>query len=89
MLALSPSAHNSKTGLMHCCPLTAQIKGYLFEVVIAGERSSARLADQVKNLDWVARKAKHKGNASSVEMAGVREKIIALIGKGKSVARTL
>jgi mRNA interferase MazF len=81
-LVLSPSAYNSKTGLMLCCPLTTQIKGYPFEVLIAGERPSAALADQVKSLDWVARKAEHKGKASSVEMAEVRAKAIALIEKG-------
>jgi mRNA interferase MazF len=80
-LVLSPSAYNSKTGLMLCCPLTTQIKGYPFEVQIAGERPSAALADQVKSLDWVARKAKYKGKASSVEMAEVRAKVIALVGK--------
>ena len=80
-LVLSPSAYNGKTGLMLCCPMTIQVKGYPFEVLIAGERPSAALADQVKSLDWVVRKAKHKGKASSVEMAEVRAKIIALVGK--------
>ena len=80
-LVLSPSAYNGKTGLMLCCPMTTQVKGYPFEVLIAGERPSAALADQVKSLDWIVRKAKHKGKASSVEMAEVRAKIIALVGK--------
>ena len=81
LLVLSPSAYNGKTGLMLCCPMTSQVKGYPFEVLISGERVSAALADQVKSLDWVVRKARHKGKASSVEMAEVRAKIIALIGK--------
>lgn len=80
-LVLSPSAYNGKTGLMLCCPMTTQVKGYPFEVLIAGERPSAALADRVKSLDWIVRKAKHKGKASSVEMAEVRAKIIALVGK--------
>ena len=80
-LVLSPSAYNSKTGLMLCCPLTTQIKGYPFEVVITGERPSAALADQVKSLDWVARKAKRKGKASPIEVAEVRAKVMALVGK--------
>ena len=29
-LVLSPSAYNSKTGTMLCCPMTTQIKGYPF-----------------------------------------------------------
>ena len=80
-LVLSPSAYNGKTGLMLCSPMTSQVKGYPFEVLIAGARPCAALADQVKSLDWVVRKAKHKGKASSVEMAEVRAKIIALVGK--------
>jgi mRNA interferase MazF len=78
-LVLSPAAYNGKTGLMLCCPLTTQIKGYPFEVAISGNPSSAALADQVKSLDWVARKAKRKGKASPAEMAEVQAKIHALI----------
>lgn len=80
-LVLSPAAYNGKTGLMLCCPMTTQIKGYPFEVSIAGSRPSAALADQVKSLDWVMRKAKYKGKVSSVELAEVRAKIVALIRK--------
>jgi mRNA interferase MazF len=80
-LVLSPSAYNSKTGLMLCCPMTTQIKGYPFEVLIASGRASAALADQVKSLDWVARKATRKGRAAPAELAQARAKIVALLGK--------
>jgi mRNA interferase MazF len=80
-LVLSPSTYNSKTGLMLCCPMTTQVKGYPFEVLITGERPGAALSDQVKSLDWVARKAKYKGKASTAELAEARAKIIALVGK--------
>lgn len=82
-LVLSPSAYNSKTGLMLCCPMTTQIKGYPFEVVIGGDRPQAALADQVKSLDWGARKATRNGQVSSSELADVRAKIGALIGISK------
>jgi mRNA interferase MazF len=80
-LVLSPAAYNSKTGTMVCCPMTTQIKGYPFEVIIheAGV-SSAVLSDQVKNLDWRARKATPKGRASAGELDEVRAKISALLG---------
>jgi len=42
--------------------------------------SGAVLSDQVKNLDWRARKAMPKGKASAEELGEVREKIRALIG---------
>jgi mRNA interferase MazF len=79
-LVISPSAYNGKTGLMLCCPMTTQIKGYPFEVLIAGDRAGAALADQVKSLDWVARKAQHKGRISAAELNDVRAKILALLG---------
>jgi mRNA interferase MazF len=79
-LVLSPLAYNQKTGLMICCPMTTQIKGYPFEVVIAGTPPSAVLADQVKSLDWRRRKARKKGVVSVEELAEVRGKIVALIG---------
>lgn len=78
-LVVSPSAYNGKTGLMLCCPMTTQVKGYPFEVAIAGDRPGAALADQVKSLDWVARRASHKGQVSSIELNEVRAKIFALI----------
>ena len=80
-LVLSPSTYNGKTGLMLCCPMTTQIKGYPFEVLIASDRPGAALADQVKSLDWVIRKASRKGKVSSIELAEVKAKILALIGK--------
>lgn len=66
---------------MLCCPMTTQVKGYPFEVLITSNRPSVALADQVKRLDWVVRKAVRKGMASSVELSEVKAKILALIGK--------
>ncbi len=80
-MVLSPASYNSKTGLMLCCPMTTQIKGYPFEVLIAGNRPSAVLSDQIKSLDWVARKASHKGKVSAAELAQVQKKASLLIGK--------
>lgn len=80
-LVLSPAAYNSKTGTMLCCPMTTQIKGYPFEVIIRSEDGSgAVLSDQVKNLDWRARKATPKGKVSAEELDEVRAKISSLLG---------
>ncbi len=78
-LVLSPMAYNAKTGLMLCCPMTTKIKGYPFEVVLAGPSPSAALADQVKSLDWRARKAKKKGAATKAEVGMVLAKARALL----------
>ena len=58
-LVLSPVTYNGRVGLALLCPLTNQIKGYPFEVLIPPGLSitGAILADQVKNLDWRARDA--------------------------------
>ncbi len=80
-LVLSPATYNGPTGLMLCCPLTTRIKGYPFEVAVAGARGNVVLADQVKSLDWVARRAQRKGKASVAEVSEVRAKASALIGK--------
>lgn len=58
-LILSPKAYNGKVGLAILCPITSQVKGYPFEVLIPEglEVNGAILSDQVKSLDWKARKA--------------------------------
>jgi len=47
------------TGLAVLCPITTQIKGYPFEVLIPAGLpvAGAVLSDQVKSLDWRARNA--------------------------------
>jgi mRNA interferase MazF len=42
------------------CPITKQVKGYPFEVLIPHglKVTGAILADQIKNLDWKARDTK-------------------------------
>ena len=80
-VVVSPSSYNGKTGLMLCCPMTTQIKGYPFEVLVAGGRPGAVLSDQVKSLDWVVRKATRKGKVSPAELTQIRDKAAALIGK--------
>jgi mRNA interferase MazF len=79
-LVLSPAAYNARTSLMLCCPMTTKVKGYPFEVILVGRKPSAVLADQVKSLDWKARRAKRKGKASPAELSDVRRKARALIG---------
>ncbi|WP_322075476.1 endoribonuclease MazF [Burkholderia cenocepacia] len=80
-VVLSPAVYNDRTGLMLCCPMTTQIKGYPFEVLIAGGKPSAVLADQVKSLDWTVRKAARKGHVSPAELSEIRRKALTLIGK--------
>ena len=59
-VVLSPERYNRKVGLALFCPITTQSKGYPFEVAIPPglEVSGVVLSDQVKSLDWKARKAR-------------------------------
>jgi mRNA interferase MazF len=58
-VVISPQAYNEKVGLLLACPVTAQVKGYPFEVPLpAGlPLGGVVLADQLKSLDWRARNA--------------------------------
>jgi mRNA interferase MazF len=79
-LVISPASYNRKSGLMVCCPLTTQIKGYPFEVVTQVDGvDCAVLSDQVKSLDWKIRRAKKKAVVSAEVMLHVKAKIKALM----------
>jgi mRNA interferase MazF len=79
-LVISPAAYNGKSGLMVCCPMTTRIKGYPFEVLTHVEGvECAALSDQVKSLDWRARKARKKSSVPPETMLEVRAKIKALL----------
>lgn len=58
-LVISPQAYNRRVGLALLCPITSQAKGYPFEVAIPEGLpiSGVVLSDQVKSLDWKARRA--------------------------------
>jgi mRNA interferase MazF len=58
-LTISPYEYNLKTDLGLFMPITSKIKGYPFEIVIDEEEiQGAILCDQIRSLDWKARKAK-------------------------------
>jgi mRNA interferase MazF len=58
-LIVSPEPYNKKVGLALLCPITTKVKGYPFEVAIPKglKAKGAILSDQIKSLDWKARKA--------------------------------
>ena len=58
-LVLSPGSYNRATRLALVCPVTSKVKGYPFEVVVAGAKrvDGVVLSDQVKSLDWSMRNA--------------------------------
>ena len=60
-LVLSPRSYNAKVGLALMCPITQQVKGYPFEVLLPKDApiQGVVLSDQVKCLDWRAREVEH------------------------------
>ena len=59
-LVISPREYNRKVGLAVLCPVTTSIKGYPFEVVLPAGLAvgGVVLSDQLKSVDWRARKAR-------------------------------
>jgi mRNA interferase MazF len=80
-LVISPRAYNAKVGLALFCPVTSRIKGYPFEVALPEGSGvvGVVLADQLKSLDWRARKAKLIASASSDVLAMVTSRILPLL----------
>src|SRR6267378_4300593 len=81
-LILSSRLYNAKSRLAVACPVTSQVKGYPFEVVLPphGAIAGVVLADHAKNLDWEARRAVFEAKAPAEVLADVRERLRALLG---------
>jgi mRNA interferase MazF len=80
-LVLSPKSYNDKVGLALSCPITSKIKNYPFEVALPKglEIHGVVLADQIKSLDWRARKARRAGKIPSEVLSEVLGKARALL----------
>jgi len=85
-LVLSPAAYNGKVGLALFCPITSQVKGYPFEVAVPASLgvSGVVLSDQVKSLDWRARRAEYVGQLPAAQMLEVLGKVGALLSEGEA-----
>jgi len=81
-IVLSPFTYNSKTSLVVAVPVTNQVKGYPFEVHLPGQMktSGVILADQIKNLDWRARRAKFVEVVATETLKAIQERIGLLLG---------
>ena len=79
-LVLSPKAYNKKAGLALICPITSKVKGYPFEVAVAGKKIiGVVLSDQVRSLDWTARKAEKDSVVTAETMTEVLAKVATLL----------
>lgn len=82
-LVLSPLSYNRAAGLMLCCPVTSQVKGYPFEVALCPEGTSkvtgVVLCDQIRSLDWQHRKAARLGAVTMQCVLDVAAKVKVLM----------
>lgn len=81
-LVLSPESYNGRVGLAILCPITSQVKGYPFEVALpdGSAISGVVLSDQVKSLDWRARRADLIEAAAPRVTEEVLQKLDTLLG---------
>lgn len=79
-LVISPRVYNERSGMMLACPITSKIKRYPFEVRIKTQKmNGVVLADQIKNVDWRARKPSYGEKASDTvisETQGLVESLV-------------
>jgi mRNA interferase MazF len=80
-VVISPGAYNRRVGLALCCPVTSQVKGYPFEVVLPQGLGveGAILSDQIKSLDWRVRNARRIGRVPPDVLQETVGKILALV----------
>jgi|SRR5580698_4021317 mRNA interferase MazF len=80
-LILSPKSYNHKSGLALACPVTSQTKGYPFEVLIPTGCgvSGVILADQLKSVDWKARRAEKIGRVPDATLEDVLARLAPLL----------
>ena len=81
-LVLSRKAYNHKSGLALVCPVTSQVKGYPFEVPAPAGCGVAGviLVDQVKSIDWKARRAARIGRVPPSTLNEVLARMAPLLG---------
>jgi mRNA interferase MazF len=84
-LVLSPAIYNGRSALAVFAPITHQIKGYPFEVLIPKglEVTGVILADQLKSLDWQARDAQFIATAPSDVLLQVLQKSALLLSPAR------
>ena len=80
-VVLSPEIYNKASGLCLVCPITTSIKGYPFEAALDGVKktSGVALADQVRSIDWQARKIKIVDRISATSLATILAKVKPLL----------
>ncbi|MFS0725208.1 type II toxin-antitoxin system PemK/MazF family toxin [Paenibacillus sp. 1P07SE] len=76
-IVLSPKAFNDATGFVSVCPITHTVRGWGYEVLLPDGLifKGVILTDQIKNLDWRARRIDIAGKASHEVVNACLDKI--------------
>lgn len=85
-MVISPTAYNRKVGLAIVCPITTRTKGYPFEANIPEGLPvhGVVLCDQVRSLDWRARKVERICALPRTVTLEVLNKLGTLVGPGEA-----
>jgi mRNA interferase MazF len=80
-VVLSPRTYNQKSGLALFCPVTSRAKGYPFEVLLPHGLpvEGAVLCDQIKSLDWNARRSRLAVTLPDLILEDILAKVRALL----------
>jgi len=80
-LVITDQAYNRASGLAVVCPLTSKRKPYPFALPATLDNvEGAILVDQIKSLDWSARKAEFHSAMEPGTLANVRAYLAVLLG---------
>ena len=80
-LVVTDQSYNKASGLVIVCPLTSRRKPYPFALpVVIDKVEGAVLVDQLKSMDWAARKAAFHSKAESALLTKVRTYLGVLLG---------
>ncbi len=79
-LVISPQRYNAKTNLALFLPITSKSKGYPFEEIIDLQQiKGVVLCDQIRSLDWKARKANKIAKLDSQSFTAIISKFSLLL----------
>ncbi len=80
-LVVSPRTYNRASSLALLCPITSRAKGYPFEVSLPDDLAirGVILTDQIRSLDWRARRAKFVARAPDAVVREVLARLEPLV----------
>jgi mRNA interferase MazF len=80
-LVVSPEPYNRASSLALFCPIMSRSTGYPFEVALAtdGPVAGVVLVDQVRSLDWRARRARLVGRVTTMIVEEVLARLAPLV----------